>query len=165
MDDRMLDVIDNLIDSRNTFFERLGQINHAQRPTLVSRFMLNEVCYLEIMNRMYQNSLRQQVASTLLSFTVPITGSNFSDPVPVVATQQQINASLIPVNGNVGNCAICQEAISSSGVMLRQCQHNYHRACILNWLSMSVRCPVCRHDIREEDHEEDPGAQTPSDEE
>ena len=161
----MLDIVDNLIDSRNTFFERMGQLNHAQRAGLVSRFMLNEICYLDVVNRLYQNSLRQQLASTVLTFTVPATASNFSDPVPVVATQQQINSSLTPVSGNVGNCAICQEAISSSGVMLRQCSHVYHRACILNWLSMSVRCPVCRHDIRETDPEEDPEDQTPSDEE
>jgi hypothetical protein len=40
---------------------------------------------------------------------------------------------------------------------LRVCQHSFHRACIQTWFRASVRCPVCRRDIRE-----DPAAQTSS---
>ena len=149
MDERILDVIDNLIDSRNTFFERMGQVNHVDRPAIVSRFMVNEVCYLEVLNRMHQNQLRTQLASAVLSFNIPPVPSNFSDPVPIIASQDQITSAIQPMTNPSGNCAICQEAISSSGVRLTHCSHGYHRACILNWFSMSVRCPVCRHDIRE----------------
>ena len=162
MEEHILELIENLIDGRNDFFVRTMQLTPAQqRGQALSRFMLNEVCYLEVINRIYQNQLRAQQSSAVLTFTIP---SNFSDPVPVLPSQQQINSSLENIESTTSNCAICQDSISSGGCRIRQCGHVYHRSCILSWFAMNVRCPVCRHDIREgtQDSQED---QTHSDEE
>ena len=50
------------------------------------------------------------------------------------------------------NCAICQDRMRQ-GELIRKlniCEHAFHKSCIDIWLlHRSVRCPTCRHDIRE----------------
>ena len=164
MDENFLDTLELMIDGRNDFFIRTMQLTpHQQRPSVLSRYMLNEICYLELLNRIYQNSVRQ-ANSTVLTVSIP---ANFEDNVPVLPTQSQINSSLEDVESTASNCAICQDSISSGACRIRQCGHVYHRSCLLSWFGMSVRCPVCRHDIREEAPATatDQQDQTPSDEE
>jgi hypothetical protein len=164
MDENFLDILELMIDGRNDFFIRTMQLTpHQQRPSVLSRYMLNEICYLELLNRIYQNSLRQ-ANSTVLTVSIP---ANFEDNVPVLPTQAQINSSLEDIESTTSNCAICQDSISSGACRIRQCGHVYHRSCLLSWFGMSVRCPVCRHDIREEAPATatDQQDQTPSDEE
>lgn len=162
MEEHLLDLIEGLIEGRNDFFVRTMQLTpHQQRGQALSRFMLNEVCYLEVLNRIYQNHSRNQVTSAVVTFSVP---SDFNDPVPVLPTQAQINSSLENIESTTSNCAICQDSISSGGCRIRQCNHVYHRSCISSWFAMNVRCPVCRHDIRE-DSQDNQSSQTHSDEE
>lgn len=51
-----------------------------------------------------------------------------------------------------GNCTICQDRMRQ-GEQIRKlttCSHQFHKACIDNWLlNSSVHCPICRHDIRD----------------
>ena len=50
------------------------------------------------------------------------------------------------------NCAICQDRMRQGELVrkLTACDHSFHRVCIDNWLlRRSVRCPTCRHDVRE----------------
>ncbi len=49
-------------------------------------------------------------------------------------------------------CTICQDRMRQGELTrkLTACNHDFHRSCIDNWLlTRSVRCPTCRHDIRE----------------
>jgi hypothetical protein len=45
-------------------------------------------------------------------------------------------------------CRICLEEYEE-GDMLRglSCFHNFHQACIDQWLNVSKKCPVCKHDV------------------
>ena len=148
MDEQLLELLEQMVEGRNMFFSRVGGVGpHTSRPPIVSRYMMNEIIYLEMINRIYQSHLRNNLASTVLRFTLP---ANFLDPVSIVPTQGQVTSSLQDVESSTTNCAICQDAISSGGARIRQCGHVFHRSCIVNWLGMSVRCPVCRHDIRQE---------------
>lgn len=158
MEEQILDLFEGLIEGRNDFFTRTMQLTpHNQRSGLLSRFMMNEICYLEVINRLYQNHIRNNTATATVTLTIP---SNFSDPVTVAPTQEQINSAIQNIDNTTSNCAICQETISSDGCKIRQCGHVYHRNCITSWLRLNVRCPVCRQDIRE-----DQSIQTLSDEE
>lgn len=160
MDDRILDLLENLIEGRNDFFSRTTRATpYNQRGAMMSRFMLNEVCYLEILNRFYQSHVRNHLASTILTIAMP--NNTFNDPVAVVPSQEQIAASLETIESTTSNCAICQDSIVTGACRIRQCGHIYHRSCLLSWFSLNVRCPVCRHDIREGDL----ASQTQSDEE
>ena len=71
--------------------------------------------------------------------------------VIVRPTQQVINENTEVVTATVrGDCSICQEAYEV-GASIRKilfCQHVFHTSCIDTWFTQSVRCPMCRHDIR-----------------
>jgi Ring finger domain len=148
----VLTMVEHMIDGRNEFFsnQTIRGIPYQYRPAVLSRYMNNEAVYLEFINRVYMNNIQTQSAATaLITLTMANPSRNFMDPVTVTASQNQINSSLENFSNTTSSCAICQETISSGACRIRQCGHVYHRACIVNWLSMSVRCPVCRHDIRE----------------
>lgn len=159
MEEHILEMFESLIDGRNEFFTRTVQLTpHQHRPQMISRYMLNEIVYLEMINRVYQNILRSN-NTAVLTFELP---NNFTEPVIVAPTQAQIAAALENIPSSTQSCAICQDSISSAGCRIRACRHEFHRSCLLNWFGMSVRCPVCRHDIR---NLSGAGSQTPSDEE
>ena len=145
----VLEMMEEMIMGRNNFFTdaTLRTIPFHQRPLILARYMNTEALYLEFMNRVYLNNIQHRAAATaLVTLTIPRT---FMDPITVTASPLQISQSLEEFPTTTSNCAICQDLISSGGCRIRQCGHVYHRACISNWFSMSVRCPVCRHDIRE----------------
>jgi len=45
-------------------------------------------------------------------------------------------------------CPICQDALTNNATRITHCNHAYHTTCLNSWFTMSVRCPVCRYDIR-----------------
>lgn len=155
MNDRIIDLLHEMMEARTEFLtnDSLRSLNFQSRNTLVARFLNNETHIIELVNRIHTTQIYGDFTQALLTVTLPATAGgvvrNFSDPVPVTASTNQINAGLEAMQTASSPCAICQETISSGGVRIRACQHEYHRACIVNWFSMSVRCPVCRHDIRE----------------
>jgi hypothetical protein len=156
--DDLLAMLEEMISGRNDFFTSgmIRNIPFQFRNAVMTRYMSTEALYLDLMSRIYTSNLRERLAATtLLTFSMPINyndGSpSFMEPVIVVPSQTQINSSLEECPGNQSSCAVCQDTISSGACRIRQCGHVYHRTCIVNWFSMSVRCPVCRFDIRQAD--------------
>jgi len=147
----MLSLLSELIEGRNVFLSRgVNRIGVEHRDALVSRFFLNELCYLEVANRVFQNHIRNQsvnAAATLLSLNVP---TNFMDPVVVRPTAQQIASATQSVQQPIANtvCPICQDTLTNNAVRITHCNHTYHQSCLNSWFTMSVSCPVCRYDIR-----------------
>lgn len=163
MEEQILELLETFAEGRNDFFVRTMQLTpHQHRPQMLSRYMLNEIVYLEMINRMYQNHLRSQLSSAVVTFALP---ANFTEPVVVAPTQAQITAAVEDIQTSTNSCAICQDAISSGGCRIQSCRHEFHRNCLTNWFGMSVRCPVCRHDIRESGNLAGGESQTLSDEE
>jgi hypothetical protein len=80
---------------------------------------------------------------------------NFLDQSVVVRpTEQQITRGTVleTVTALVeDNCAICQDAMERGAQIRRinQCGHIFHKECVDAWFQRNVRCPTCRHDIRE----------------
>ena len=120
-EETMMNILHELISSRNNFLnsQTIRALNYNDRSNILSRFMTNELCLLEVANRVYSNHIYNRL-------------------------------SMENVAGELGNCSICQDVINGNGSRLVSCRHAFHRSCILEWFGMSVRCPVCRHDIREE---------------
>jgi hypothetical protein len=86
----------------------------------------------------------------------------FSEPVPVRPTTAQINAATTEETVTEENdaddlvCAICQDDIAVGTLMrtIDYCDHSFHKNCIDTWFAQNVHCPVCRHDIRDNDEDE-----------
>ena len=150
MEDEYADLLAGIIEGRNQFFTRtINMIRPPSRDAIMSRFMLNEMCLLELTNRIHQESIRNSRAAASLILNLP---SNFLDPIPVAPSITQISAGTEAVANAPADtqCAICQDSVTTDATRIRSCGHTYHRSCLSNWLTMSVRCPVCRHDIRSE---------------
>jgi hypothetical protein len=79
-------------------------------------------------------------------------------PVTVMPTIQQINiaTTIETVQGNEGGCAICQDDMVTGNEIrkITVCGHTFHKECIDTWFARNVRCPTCRHDIREQNRTE-----------
>jgi hypothetical protein len=83
--------------------------------------------------------------------------SNFAAPVVVRPTAAQIAAGSeiisLPGNAEPDVCTICQDTLplnTNTIRKLRSCGHMFHQTCIDAWFERNVRCPMCRHDIREQ---------------
>ena len=150
MEEELLNTINNLIGGRNTFFERtINRLSIGTRDATVTTFLLNERCFMELINRIHTSHQRTTAAATaLLTMNLP---QAFMDPVIVTPTQTHIERATVTVVDVPANtrCAICQDDITANATQIRHCEHMYHSACFTQWFSMSVRCPVCRHDIRQ----------------
>lgn len=144
----MLEVLQTLVQSRYEFFNQrtIRLVDYRDRGAVMGNFLRSESAITDLIARLLTQQQTNDIANSIVRLTVP---SRFLDPVRVTATSAQINNSLVTRETQDSPCAICQEAISSGGVVLRHCSHGYHRDCISSWFSTSVRCPVCRHDIRE----------------
>jgi hypothetical protein len=77
----------------------------------------------------------------------------FDDPVIVRPTEEHIGAATTLETSSTDDeiCAICQDTIPLHAQMrsINACDHQFHVLCIDTWFQQNVRCPVCRHDIRE----------------
>jgi hypothetical protein len=161
MEESMIELLSGLIEGRNTFFGgTMNRISHTNRDAMLSRYFLNEICIIEVLNRIHQSYVRSSATSATLTFNLP---ANFLDSVQVSPTAAQIEAAVetVPSVSPGTQCAICQEALSADISRIRHCSHTFHRSCLSTWFGMSVRCPVCRYDIRGTDQL----AQTSSDDE
>jgi len=150
MDGLRLDILRELAYTRDHFIRRAHMYRRRDQITL--RFLENEAAFL--------TAIAPPPRRDPVTITFPINiPTGFMDNVPVVPTPQQISNEVQDyTSSSQQTCSICQDSISSDGAMLRVCRHVYHRHCIQTWFGASVRCPVCRRDIRE-----DPVAQTSSD--
>lgn len=148
MDNQLLDILHGIVESNRNFLtlENIRMLNYRDRPTILNNYFRMETTVTDLITRIYAQQQTNDIANSIVRLTVP---SRFLEPVRVTPTTAQINNSLVTQNAQDAPCAICQDAISSDGVVLRHCSHGYHRTCILQWFSTSVRCPTCRHDIRE----------------
>lgn len=79
----------------------------------------------------------------------------FLEPVPIVPNGYQIDAASTTYDADAADaeytCTICQDSFQVGEHILRlnYCSHIFHTVCIHQWFTSSVRCPLCRHDIRE----------------
>jgi len=101
--------------------------------------------------RVHTDFLANLIAAAIID---PTHNANFNDPVPVVPTNDQLDAGTVSITAIMnleGACAVCQDSMSSGQTVRRinRCGHAFHTTCIDTWFQRNVHCPVCRHDIRE----------------
>ena len=149
--DPTVDILVSLMDGRNELFQRtLNMVPHQHRTLVLNNMLINEYAYINLLNRLHTSYTRDSTVTAYITVGDNRTVPNFSDPVPVVPTNAQITNAVTyeTANSQSNNCAICQESIDGELVRIRHCSHIYHRTCLSTWFQTSVRCPVCRHDIR-----------------
>ena len=143
-------VLHNLVGARTVFFNRWHHDNVSHH------YLRNETRMLDMIDYFLVRNAVRTVAGLNATVQIPIP-QNFADPVIVAPTQAQMDAAFQVLEQNPeGACPICQEAYVPNApvVRLRHCHHAFHQQCASAWYTMSVRCPLCRHDIRETQNNE-----------
>ena len=150
-DDLMLEIIREMLQSRNQFLNR-AHLFYTNRDSLTRQILEEEFLILEIIRNI---CLTRRVPLTI-TFPINLNDNAFNDPVPIIPTNEQITRELVNLvpSSSPNVCSICQDSISSEGCQFICCGHTYHTNCIRTWFSTSVRCPVCRRDIREDQEDE-----------
>jgi len=145
----ILDIVHELLQVERTFYGTVRFFDGASRSHLVAAHLRNTGGMIALL-RQYMNE-PNRVTNMVLN--IPLgqmdMSGNFFDPVVVAPTQQQIRAATDQhVNVVDTTCSICQDSVTCA-TRIRACGHAFHGQCIDQWFSMNPRCPVCRHDIRE----------------
>ena len=156
--DRFLTVVNFAMETMRTeesTLRSLARSTHRPDP-LISSFIDSRRQFYELITNMIgQLAEGDEVEDDdaplpRIQINVP---ANWADPVVVAPSNTQLTHALCPIPADVelATCAICQETLDSreTGTQLRNCRHQFHTTCIRGWFEMSVRCPVCRNDIRE----------------
>jgi hypothetical protein len=148
-DPNVIDILGEMYTTDREFYNVLRFLNAQTRnQALITQQRINERTVL-LLNR-YLNHLERQPRRLVMNIPLNLGNANqFWDAVNVVPTQEQIEAAverLVPVQD--ATCTICQEPLTSA-TRIRHCGHTFHGNCINEWFELNPRCPVCRHDIRE----------------
>ena len=139
----ILELLQELAEARTQYLHQMVLLNQPQREAITQQFFTTEINYLSLI------SLAMMRQQTPMTITFPVDLNSLS-PVLVIPTQEQISNEVEDyIHSSLQQCSICQDDISSGGARLRVCHHSFHRSCIQTWFGASVRCPVCRRDIRE----------------
>lgn len=148
-EDTVLDVIREIFETERAFYTTVRFLEGQTRNHIVAAHLRNTSVALQIV----RTFMERPPAQHSLVMNIDLSGNilrNFLDPVPVVPSAAQIAAATerhVAVTNTT--CAICQDTVTSA-TRLRRCGHCFHADCIDQWLGINTRCPVCRHDIREQ---------------
>jgi hypothetical protein len=154
----VIPLLRDIVHSETQFFSRVVDLPDAVRNRAISNRSRQTLVMLDLVRTLVEPP---PTRTTLPrgQFTIDLTQDllrTFHEPVAVLPTAVQISAAVeLNVTPPAGElCAICQDPMAIS-TRLVQCRHYFHHACITQWFGTSVRCPVCRNDIRETDEEEE----------
>jgi hypothetical protein len=169
--DRLVQYIRNQVANRFNLFNN-AQLNHfnqnrsnLQNQHAIRMNSLNEGISINDNNdNPYNiflssgNGLTSILSTLIQGLTSPLSTQNdvlnlnSLEPIIVRPSEQQIEnaSSIVEVSNSQNSCAICQEHMNPNDRIrrLNQCRHMFHNQCIMTAFQSSVRCPVCRHDIR-----------------
>ena len=146
-----LTAIRDITETDRAFFSIVRFLDAPTRNHVVAAHLRNTSSALAVL---YGVVLQNRPRNTRFTVNIPLgmfdgSGNPFLDPIPVVATREQIAAG-VETNAMMFdyNCAICQEPVTAA-TRIRACGHAFHAQCINQWFSINTHCPVCRHDIRD----------------
>ena len=135
----VLDVLHSMLEADRVFYNTMRLMPDGRERLIAQHTAMNSAILVLVSRFMSGNTIR---------LTMPINlPENWSEPVTVTPTQEQITAGTEDVEVEDETCAICQEELTL-GTKLRNCSHSFHTGCIQQWFSHSCYCPVCRNDIR-----------------
>lgn len=151
MDDDALNTLDVLyrILETDQIFYRTVRFMQTNREALMLAQQRNTAQALSILR---SHTVHNRTVT--YTATIPLHApGNWEEPVVVHPSAEQIAraTTITPTPPVDTNCSICQDSLTEAGTRITHCGHVFHNNCIAEWFTQSVRCPLCRHDIREAD--------------
>jgi hypothetical protein len=134
-------VLTSILETDRMLYNSIRYFPEDTRATVLLQHQVNNSGMIALL----RTSLAQPT-SMVINLPYP---DDLAD-VPVLATATQIaDATTAGITVTDADCAICQDTVTMV-TKINHCGHGFHDTCIQNWFTRSVRCPVCRWDIREE---------------
>jgi hypothetical protein len=154
----IIPLLRDMVHSETQFFSRVVDLPDAVRNRAIANRSRQTLLILDVVRTLIDPPPTRAVLPRG-QFTIDLTHDllrTFHEPVAVLPSAAQISAAVeLDVTPPAGElCAICQDTMALS-TRLTRCRHYFHHSCITQWFGTSVRCPVCRNDIRETGVEEE----------
>jgi hypothetical protein len=143
----ILDVIHGMNATDRVFYQTLRFLgSENDREALIATHQRNNASAMSLIRLHSMRSTRTVQYTATIPLTFPV---GWDEPVVVRPTAAEIATATQSVEISDYTCSICQEEIEGAGATrLRFCGHSFHTACISEWFTQSVHCPMCRHDVR-----------------
>ncbi|BAF25165.1 E3 ubiquitin-protein ligase AIP2 [Oryza sativa Japonica Group] len=94
-------------------------------------------------------ALEESLQNVMANPKVPPASKEVVANLPVVTVTEEIIARL----GKETQCAVCRESLLVDDKMQElPCKHLFHPPCLKPWLDENNSCPICRHELRTDDH-------------
>jgi hypothetical protein len=163
----LIETLNNLIENNVQVRNLLVQVINSNQNRYTNNNSANIFGRIMVNNRPY-------IIDSISEFTIPRNNlnrrnrsqtediftqnfNNFLQPVEIYPTQSQIETAtrhvrycdiFRPVNSS---CPISMDEFNDIDMVtvIRQCGHIFHTEYLMNWFRSNCRCPVCRHDIRD----------------
>jgi hypothetical protein len=65
--------------------------------------------------------------------------------IMMMVYENNIRFPSVEVSFGETECCLCLESLDKEETAQVECGHKYHRSCIVPWLYLKNRCPLCRH--------------------
>ncbi|KAK1631044.1 hypothetical protein QYE76_005359 [Lolium multiflorum] len=97
----------------------------------------------------FEAALEASLQGTTAQPKVPPASKEVVANLPVVTVTEEVIARL----GSETECAVCRENLVVDDKMQElPCKHLFHPPCLKPWLDENNSCPICRHELRTDDH-------------
>lgn len=100
-------------------------------------------------DRDLETALEESLQGITAHPKVPPASKEVVANLPVVTVTEEVIARL----GSETQCAVCRENLVVDDKMQElPCKHLFHPPCLKPWLDENNSCPICRHELRTDDH-------------
>ncbi|KAH6774271.1 RING/U-box superfamily protein [Perilla frutescens var. hirtella] len=120
--------------------DRMESANSGESASSLLQELVNNLDDIlpEIMSRDSSGARRVPPASKEVVANLPVTG---------------VTEEILVKLGKDAVCSICQESLIVDDKMQElPCKHMFHPPCLKPWLDEHNSCPICRHELRTDDH-------------
>ncbi|KAJ3704881.1 hypothetical protein LUZ61_008586 [Rhynchospora tenuis] len=131
----------------------LGESSNTPESEEVQEQLMNQL--VAVFNQMQDSGsdLQSIIDATFMEGTnvprKPPAAKEVVANLPVVDLNEEILGKL----GHESECAVCRENLVVGDKMQElPCKHLFHPPCLKPWLDENNSCPVCRHELRTDDH-------------
>lgn len=116
----------------------------------ISMDIINSLHVFSYIPEKYDNDPEEGVQSQMSTENNESLAAETSELRNVIAERDLESQSSLPHGIEVSSnaCSIClSDYVEGETILMLPCRHNYHKACITEWLLGHTQCPLCKRDV------------------
>ncbi|KAG8056853.1 hypothetical protein GUJ93_ZPchr0002g25502 [Zizania palustris] len=125
-----------------------GGTNNESRAEEMTPAIMNFLNTM-VVDRDLETALEESLQNIMVNPKAPPASKEVVASLPVVTVTEEIIARM----GSETQCAVCRENLVVDDKMQElPCKHLFHPPCLKPWLDENNSCPICRQELRTDDH-------------